>query len=57
MKKEIPKQAFSCKFREIYKNNFFYITPPVVASDVISEFIYEALQHKEHRTIANLVPN
>ena len=51
MKKEIPKQAFSCKFREIYKSTL------VAASDVISEFIYEALQHKEHRTIANLVPN
>ena len=28
IKKETPAQVFSCKFREIYNNTFFYRTPP-----------------------------
>ena len=31
-KKEILAQVFSCEFCEIFKNTFFYRTPPVAAS-------------------------
>ena len=33
IKKEALAQVFSCEFCEIFKNNFFYRTPPVAASD------------------------
>ena len=33
IKKEILAQVFSCEFCEIFKNNFFYRTLPVAASD------------------------
>ena len=29
IKKETPAQLFSCEYCEIFKNNFFYKTPPV----------------------------
>ena len=29
--KETPTQVFSCEYYEIFKSNFFYRTPPVVA--------------------------
>ena len=32
IKKEILVQGFSCEFYEIFKNTFFYRTPPVTAS-------------------------
>ena len=32
IKKETPAQVFSCEFCEIFKNTFFYRTPPVTAS-------------------------
>ena len=34
LKKETLAQMFSCEFCEIYKNTYFYRTPPVVASEV-----------------------
>ena len=33
LKKETPAQLFSCEFGLIFKNNFFYRTPPVAATD------------------------
>ena len=33
IKKETLAQVFSCKFCEIFKNIFFYRTPPVAASN------------------------
>ena len=33
--KKALAQAFSCEFSEIFKNTFFYKTPPMVASDEI----------------------
>ena len=30
--KETPAQVFPCEYYEIFKNNFFYRTPPVAAS-------------------------
>ena len=30
--KKYPTQVFSCEFCEIFKNSFFYWTPPVTAS-------------------------
>ena len=33
LKKEALAQVFSCDFCEIFKNTFFYQTPPVAASD------------------------
>ena len=35
IKKETPIQVFSCEYYKISKNNFFYRTPPVVASKVL----------------------
>ena len=32
IKKETLAQVFSCEFCEIFKNTFFYLTPPVAAS-------------------------
>ena len=32
VKKETPAQVFFCEFCEIFKNTFFYRTPPVAAS-------------------------
>ena len=32
IKKETLAQEFSCEFREIFKNTFFYRTPPMAAS-------------------------
>ena len=32
VKKETLAQMFSCEFCEIFKNNYFYRTPPVLAS-------------------------
>ena len=29
---ETPTKAFSCEFYEIFKNTFFYRTPPMAAS-------------------------
>ena len=34
IKKETPKQVFSCEFREISKNTFSHRTPPVAASEL-----------------------
>ena len=34
--KETPTQVFSCEYREIFRNSFFYRTPPVAASGSIS---------------------
>ena len=36
MKKETPAQVFSCEFCEISKNTIFYRTPPVAASEILS---------------------
>ena len=33
IKKETLAQVLSCEFREIFKNTFFYRTPPVAASE------------------------
>ena len=33
IKKETLTQVFSCEFCESSKNTYFYITPPVVASE------------------------
>ena len=33
IKKEALAQVFSCKFCKIWKNTFFYRTPPVAASE------------------------
>ena len=33
IKKEPPAQVFSCEFWDIFKNTFWYRTPPVVASE------------------------
>ena len=33
LKKETPTYVFSCEFCEIFKNTFFYRTPPVDASE------------------------
>ena len=33
LKKKLA-QVFSCEFCEIFKNTFFYRTPPVAASDI-----------------------
>ena len=33
IKKETPAKVFSCKFYEIFKDTFFYRTPPVAASE------------------------
>ena len=30
--RDTPTQAFPCEFCEIFKNTFFYRTPPVAAS-------------------------
>ena len=32
--KETPAQVFSCEYSEIFKNRFFYRTPPVASSVV-----------------------
>ena len=32
--KETPAQVFSCEYCKIFKNSFFYRTPPVAASVV-----------------------
>ena len=32
--KETPTQGFSCDFCEIFKNTFFYRTPPVAPSEI-----------------------
>ena len=34
LKKETLAQVFSCEFCEIFKNTFFYRTPPVAASEM-----------------------
>ena len=34
IKKETPTQVFSCEYCEILKNNFFYRTTPVAASEL-----------------------
>ena len=40
-------QAFSCEFCEIYKNTFYYRTPPVAASGVAINFaILELFSNK-----------
>ena len=36
IKKETLKQVFSCEFRKVSKNTFFYGTPPVASSDCTS---------------------
>ena len=37
--KEPLTQVFSCEFCEILKNTFFYRTPPVATSEVVSNFL------------------
>ena len=39
LKKETVAQLFSCEFCEIFKNSFFYKTPPVAASVIRPHFI------------------
>ena len=34
-KKETPTQVFRCGYCDIFKNSFFYRTPPVAASDYL----------------------
>ena len=34
IKKETPKQVLSCEYCEIFKNSFFYRTPPVAPSKI-----------------------
>ena len=34
IKKEALSQVFSCEFCEIFKNSFFYRTPPLAASGI-----------------------
>ena len=38
IKKETLAQVFSCEFCEIYKNTFYYRTPLVAASGVLTNF-------------------
>ena len=38
--KETLAQAFSCEFCEIFKNTFFYRTPPVAASDNLKLLLF-----------------
>ena len=38
IKKETLAQVFSCEFCEIYKNTFYYRTPLVAASGLITNF-------------------
>ena len=38
IKKEALAQVFSCKFCKIWKNTFFYRTPPVAASECDEEY-------------------
>ena len=33
IKKETSTQVFSCKYRKMFENSFFYGTPPVAASE------------------------
>ena len=35
IKKETPAQVFSCRYCEIFKNSFFFRTPPVAASEIM----------------------
>ena len=35
IKKETLTQVFSCEFSKVFKNNIFYKTPPVAASDFL----------------------
>ena len=44
LKKESLAQVFSCKFREISKNTFFYRVPPVAASVYYNENIMTPLR-------------
>ena len=34
IKKETPKQVLSCEYCEVFKNSFFYRTPPVAPSKI-----------------------
>ena len=44
IKKEALAQVFSCEFCEIFKNTYFYRTPPVAASVRIKKRFYFADQ-------------
>ena len=35
--KDTPTQVFSCEYYEMLKNSFFYVIPPVAASDYCSK--------------------
>ena len=39
IKKETLEQVLSCEFCEIFRYTFFYRTPPVAASEVMTLFL------------------
>ena len=57
IKKEALTQVFSCKFCEIFKNIFFYRTPPVAAfghhishkDEIFLLFVYKLSWHSQNR--------
>ena len=50
--KETPTQVFSCEYREIFKNSFFYRTIPVAASasQILAGIYLLNVNNKDTRT-------
>ena len=44
-KKETQTQVFSCEICEIFKNTFFYGTPPIAASEYTQRCIHNPIKH------------
>ena len=56
IEKETPTQVFSCEICDIFKNNFFYRTPPVAApvfetTKLRKMISYQPYQHARIRAL------
>ena len=49
IKKETVAQLLSCEFYEIFKNNFFYGTPVVAASEGLSFYKFPRVENLDHK--------